>query len=171
MSTQTALTQKQEDILLHTLGLPSDLGAYYRNGYATGPGCDGWDNIQVMVSCGLMIRGRDIPGSWIYFHATDEGKRQALELNVAKLPKHGQVAWLVEFAECRSICAALSDTDAIEGTIAKLRELDYDDVQADDLIVRRAPKFDAWAAIADRHKGYDEDYLMRTLGLAEGGKR
>lgn len=70
------MTEKQLDHLRHALGL-NDSKHSNRNYFATEPGCYHWDDIQALVSEGLMRPGRMIPGGLQYFHATEEGKKAA----------------------------------------------------------------------------------------------
>ncbi len=69
----TTTTQRQTEILRHTLGADSRSPGY-RNHYAAEPNGDNYADILALVEMGLMKRGRDIPGGLIYFHVTEAGQ-------------------------------------------------------------------------------------------------
>lgn len=81
-------TEKQLDLLWHTLGLSaerSDRRSITRNHFLTSPGYDDSNNLDVLMAAGLMTRGKApafCSEDEVVYRATDEGKQFALE----KLP-------------------------------------------------------------------------------------
>lgn len=76
------LTEKERDILDHSLGGPKR----YRNYFAADPCYEG-DHLVIhgLVQRGLMVAGREIPGGLRYYHVTPAGK-EALDATVERLP-------------------------------------------------------------------------------------
>ncbi|MFV3379649.1 hypothetical protein [Pseudomonas sp. NY15354] len=78
-------TEKQLELLWHTLGLHPECRLSSRNHFLTSPGYDDANNLDVLVEAGLMTRGKAPafcePGDVVY-RATPEGKQFARE----KLP-------------------------------------------------------------------------------------
>ncbi|WJD60629.1 hypothetical protein [Pseudomonas kurunegalensis] len=78
-------TEKQLELLWHTLGLHPECRLSSRNYFLTSPGYDDANNLDVLVEAGLMTRGKAPafcdPGDVVY-RATPEGKQFARE----KLP-------------------------------------------------------------------------------------
>lgn len=72
------MTANQLHILRHSLGLDEKgHGKMYRNGFATGPLCDGYKDIKELVRLGFMQRGRvSYPNH--YYHVTQAGKEMAV---------------------------------------------------------------------------------------------
>lgn len=74
-------TQRQIELLWHTLGLRPDQRESYRNFFDAGPGHDDMPDLEALESAGLM--GRCNPPSFvgmdaIFFFVTEEGKALAI---------------------------------------------------------------------------------------------
>jgi hypothetical protein len=67
------------ETLRHSLGLSISSKAF-RNHYATDPG---HPKLEALVSKGLMVKGRQIPGGLMYYHSTEAG----IALAMAHQPK------------------------------------------------------------------------------------
>ncbi len=77
------ITEEQRSILRHALGAPNahtvqDPDWPWRNHYCIGPDCDGWQDVQQLVELKFMVKGRTQAGGLIYFHCTEDGKKEAL---------------------------------------------------------------------------------------------
>ena len=78
-------TEKQLNLLWHTLGLNPGCRTGGRNHFLTSPGYDDANNLDVLVEAGLMTRGKApafCDATDVVYRATPEGKQFAL----AKLP-------------------------------------------------------------------------------------
>ncbi|MBA1321222.1 hypothetical protein [Pseudomonas plecoglossicida] len=78
-------TEKQLELLWHTLGIHPSCRLSSRNYFLTSPGYDDANNLDVLVAAGLMTCGKApafCPQDDVVYRATDEGKRFASE----KLP-------------------------------------------------------------------------------------
>lgn len=72
------ISQKQLEILRHSLGYDlKGFGNNYRNYYASGKDCDGYDLLLDLVNCGLMYSRDcdDYSKDLIYFYVTEAGKK------------------------------------------------------------------------------------------------
>lgn len=78
-------TQKQLELLWHTLGLNSGCRAGGRNHFLTSPGYDDAKNLDVLMEAGMMTRGKApafCGAGDVVYRATSEGKQFVL----SKLP-------------------------------------------------------------------------------------
>lgn len=99
-------TEKQLGLLWHTLGLcaeRSDRRSISRNYFLTSPGYDDANNLDVLVTAGLMTRGK--PPAFcsqdeVVYRATEEGKQFALD----KLPPPPPPAKRTRFDEFLDEC-------------------------------------------------------------------
>ena len=85
------MTDKQEHILMHTLGLRPDIrrGDAYRNHYVAGEGHHSWDALLGLVDLGMMAI---VPSSLLApgdtcFCCTEAGKLEAQRIYHERLPK------------------------------------------------------------------------------------
>lgn len=98
-------TQKQLNLLWHTLGLNPDCRTGGRNYFLTSPGYDDANNLDVLVEAGLMTRGKApafCDANDVVYRATPRGEQYALD----KLPppppprKHTKFDAYLEECEC-----------------------------------------------------------------------
>lgn len=76
------LTERDLEILRHSLGLNERTNEPYRNNYAANPG-----DLDYLVDAGAMFKGRAIPGGLQYYHVTPEGIEAAKKSHEARKPK------------------------------------------------------------------------------------
>lgn len=91
------ITTKQLHILRHSLGLDdTGRGREYRNYYCTGPDCDGWSDVQVLIGEGLMHDCGPV-AMWGGSHGitvTDAGKAIARKQDPMPNITRGRRRWL-----------------------------------------------------------------------------
>lgn len=85
--TKYNLTEEQIDDMKHALGFRKDRikgrkhlrYEAYRNYYATGEGCEGFDGLVDMANKGLMLSRQNGTDGW-YFHVSPQGIKYLSEL-------------------------------------------------------------------------------------------
>lgn len=91
----TTITDKQRDILRHTLGVGRGRMGW-RNHFCTGPGSDDYADCEALVAAGLMTKrsGGPLSGGDPVYRATDAGEavlvgRKTPNVQVSGPPKAG----------------------------------------------------------------------------------